>query len=95
MIDPEQARKILRIYRGAKVVRGGWRDFKKTKSMLEDHRSQSDFLMDAEELVSRVREKRVRPEDVRDGARAVVNSVPKIYRFAARHISKNREKKDA
>lgn len=94
-ISADQARKILKIYRGVKIVRGGVRDIKKTKSMLDDHRRQSDFLMDSEELATRIREKSVRTDDVRNAARTAVNSIPKVYRFASRHIKRNRGNKDA
>jgi len=94
-LDPEQARKILRIYRGAMMAGRGMRGYRKAKSMLDDHAGQTDLLMDAEGLVTRVREKRVEPRDVHNVARAAVNSVPRIYRFVALHVQKNRESGDA
>lgn len=65
--------------------------YRKAKSMLDDHASQTDILMDAAELAGRVQNNEVRAEDVRGAGRAVVNSVPRVYRFVARHIRKQQE----
>jgi hypothetical protein len=94
-IDPEQARKLLRFYRGAKMAQSGVGGLRKVRRMLDDHAEQTDFLMDAEELVTRVRERRVRSEDVHAGARAVVRAAPRVYIYIARHVRENREGNDA
>jgi hypothetical protein len=85
-LDPEQARKIFRIYRGFKTAKSGLSGFRKTRDMLDDHAAQTDVLMDAEGIVGRIRDKRVHPEDVRLMVRGGINSAPRIYGAVARHI---------
>jgi len=85
-LDPEQARKFFRIYRGFKTAKSGLRGFRKTRDMLDDHAAQTDVLMDAEGIFGRIRDKRVHPEDVRLIGRGAINSAPRIYGAVARHI---------
>lgn len=86
MLDPDQLRRAIRIYRAASVASKAHTGYKKTKRMLDDQREQNDVLMDAAEFVGRVRDKQVRPEDIRTGGRLIVRAAPKIYRAIARHI---------
>lgn len=94
-LDPDQARKILKIYRGAKIAGRSFNDVKKAKNMLNSHSVQVDFLMDSEEIISRVRNKEVRSGDVGRLARSAVNSVPKLYNFLSNHIKKSKGGKNA
>lgn len=89
-MDADQARRILRIYRGAQIAKRGARGYRKAKDMLDSHAGQTNALIDAEGFVNRVREKRVHPEDVRGGMRLAVNSTPRVIRFVANHIRKAR-----
>jgi hypothetical protein len=94
-IDADQARKIFKVYRGAKAAKDGVRGYRKARDMLEKHAAQTDVLIDAEGVTTRVREKRVDPQDVRDIGRGIVNAAPSVYRFVSRHIKKAKEAKDA
>jgi len=95
-LDPEQARRLFRIYRGVKTAKSGLRGFRKTRDMLDDQARQTDFLMDAEGLVNRVANRQVDPEDVRMLGRGAVNSAPRIYKAVVRHIkAKKAEANDA
>lgn len=89
-LDADQARRLFKIYRGVKVADGGVRGYRKAKDMLDKHARQTDVLIDAEGITSRVREKRVDSQDVRDVGRGIVNAAPSVYRFVARHIKKSR-----
>lgn len=88
LVDPERMEQILRVYRAARTTRQAIRGYKRTKRMLDDHREQNDVLMDAEEVAERIREERVRSEDVQNAARFAFNSLPKIYRVVAKHMAK-------
>jgi len=94
-LDPEAARKALRLYRRARFAHGLVRDHRKVRSVLEQSSAQNDAMMDAETFVDHVRKKKVHPEDIRMGVRAVVNSAPRVYRFVSRHIQKSRGQDDA
>ena len=94
-LDADQARKIFRLYRGAKAAESGVRGYRKARDMLEKHAAQTDVLIDGEAFTRRVRERRVDPQDIRDIGRGIVNGAPSVYRFVARHIQKTREGKDA
>ena len=86
-----EVQRFLRVYRAAKTARGVRLGHRKLKSMLDDHASQTDRLVDAAELVGRVQNREVRAEDVRAAGKAAVNSIPRVYQFVARHVRKNRE----
>ena len=90
-IDADQARKLFRAYRGARAAGRGVRGYRRAKSMLDSHAAQTDALIDAEGIVSRVRDKQVDSHDVRDIGRGVIKATPRVYRFVSRHIRKNRE----
>ncbi len=85
-MDADPLERVLRVYRVARAARRVRLSHRKLKRMLDDHAAQTDVLLDASELVERIREERVEPEDVRRGARAIVNSAPRVYRAVARHI---------
>lgn len=89
-MDPRQIRRLMRAYRAARFARKVKRGHRKAKRMLEAYTAQTDLLLDAALLAGRIREDRVQPEDVRNGARVIVNATPTIYRFVARHIRKSR-----
>lgn len=94
LMDPVKVQRILKIYRTAKFVGGVRAGYHKTKDALDAHREQSDILIDASDLAHRVIHKQVRPEDVRGGARAIVNNAPRIYRAVVSHIQKQKSKKE-
>ena len=89
-MDPSQVRRFLRVYRAAKAARNVKRGYRKAKGMLDAHAGQTDLLLDAAAFAERVRENRVQAEDVREGARVAVNSLPHVYRFVARHVRKHK-----
>jgi len=94
-MDPSQVQRFIRVYRAAKTARQVRLGHRKLKRMLDDHGGQTETLLDAAELVGRVQNQEVRAEDVQAGARAVVNSIPRVYRVVARHVRKNRENAEA
>ena len=85
-MDADPLERVLRVYRVARAARRVRLGHRKLKRMLDDHAAQTDVLLDASELAERIREERVEPEDVRRGARTIVNSAPRMYRAVARHI---------
>lgn len=87
-MDPSQIHRFMRVYRAAKTARNVKRGYRKAKSMLDDHAGQTDLLLDAAELVGRVRDQQVRPEDIHNAGRAIINSAPRVYKFIARHVRK-------
>lgn len=88
MLDHEQIRRVVRVYRAARTARSVRLGHRKAKRMLDDHAAQTDALVDVAEFAERVREKCVEPEDVQAIGRGVVNSLPRVYHAVARHIKK-------
>lgn len=92
-IDPlEQAKRFIRVYRVVKQVSYIQDERNKLKSAMNDHARQSDMLMDASDIIHRIRDKSVRPEDVRALGRGAMNSAPKLYDAISKYI---RERKNA
>lgn len=87
-MDPNQVQKLLRVCRVANRVVHVNDECQKMMSMLRDSTSQSVRIIEAKGLVTRVHTKTVQVEDVRNGARAIVNALPKIYSVVNRHIRK-------
>lgn len=91
--DPvEQVRRLARVYRAVQRAQYVQTEHRKMKSAFQSHAHQSDALMDSADLVRRVRDHSVRPEDIRDIGRAAIKVGPRLYSIVARHI---REKKHA
>jgi hypothetical protein len=94
-VDPEKMHQAYRAFRAARGARKVIRGYKKTKGMLDAQRRQNDVLMDAENLARRIQDDKVRSEDVKKGARAIVNVAPDVFRAVAKYIAKRNAEKAA
>ena len=95
LVDPERMRQIFRVYRAARTTREAVRGYKRAKRMLDDHREQSEVLMDAEDLTRRIQNDQVRPEDIHNAAKFAFNSIPKVYGAVSKYIAKRNAEKAA
>jgi len=92
-MDEEQVRRLLRMYRAATTAGNAVDGYRKTKRMLDDHYKQNNEFLNKGELLDRIINKKVRQEDVRDGAHAIINSIPRVYRVVSRHIKDRKNEK--
>ena len=94
-VDPNKIQRLLRAYRAVKTAGRVRRGYEKLEVVMDEANGNTNMLLDVAEFAERVREERVRPEDIRQGGRKIVNSLPRVYRAVARHIQKRGAEQDA
>ncbi len=94
-MDPNQIQRFLRVYRAAKTAGKVRRGYEKLEDVMAHANGNTNTLLDVAEFAERVRDERVQPEDVRQGGRMILNSLPRVYNAVARHMRKQSTERDA